>query len=50
MNAEQVYAILKKRIDSKGVTQDKVDKAIQSYLERNPIKKLEYNSETRALE
>lgn len=49
MTAEQVYAMLKKRIEAKGMTQDKVDKAIESYLERNPIKKIVYNSETRTL-
>lgn len=37
MTAEQVYAILKKRINSNGVSQEKIDKAVESYLERNPI-------------
>lgn len=37
MTEEQVYAILKKRINSNGVSQEKIDKAVESYLERNPI-------------
>lgn len=38
MTSEQVYAMLKKRINSNGVSQEKIDKAVESYLERNPIK------------
>lgn len=38
MTAEQVYAILKKRINSNGVSQEKIEKAVESYFERNPIK------------
>lgn len=37
MTAEQVYAMLKKRINSNGVSQEKIEKAVESYLERNPI-------------
>lgn len=37
MTAEQVYAMLKKRINSNGVSQEKIDKAVESYFERNPI-------------
>jgi hypothetical protein len=37
MTAEQVYAMLKKRINSNGVSQEKIDEAVESYLERNPI-------------
>lgn len=49
MTAEQVYAMLKKRINSNGVSQEKIEKAVESYLERNPIKKLVYDSKTRIL-
>lgn len=37
MTAEQVYAMLKKRINSNGVSQEKIEKAVESYFERNPI-------------
>lgn len=47
MDAKTVYAVLKKRIDTKGMTQEKVDRAIQSYLERNPIVKNEYDAQKR---
>lgn len=41
MTAEQVYAMLKKRINSNGVSQEKIEKAVESYLERNPISSLD---------
>ena len=41
MTAEQVYAMLKKRINSNGVSQEKIEKAVESYLERNPISNLD---------
>lgn len=37
MTAEQVYAMLKKRINTNGMSQEKIDKAVESYFERNPI-------------
>lgn len=37
MTSEQVYAMLKKRINSNGVPQEKIDKAVETYFERNPI-------------
>ena len=44
-----LYAILKKKINAQGITQEKIDKAIESYLERNPIKRNVYDSETRSV-
>jgi hypothetical protein len=45
----QMYGVLMRKIKAQGMTQEKIDIAIESYLERNPIKKIEYDSNKRLL-
>lgn len=45
----QIYGVLMRKIKAQGVSQEKIDIAVESYLERNPIKKIEYDSEKRLL-
>lgn len=49
MNANQVYAVLDKKIKTQGVSQEKVDKAVESYFERHPVERLKYNSTDRTV-
>ena len=35
----QIYGVLLRKVKAQGVTQEKIDIAVESYLERNPIKK-----------
>lgn len=45
----QIYGVLLRKVKAQGVTQEKIDIAVESYLERNPIKKIEYDSKKRLL-
>lgn len=45
----QVYGVLMRKIKAQGVTQEKIDIAVESYLEKNPVKKIEYDSKNRLL-
>nr|DAQ46417.1 MAG TPA: hypothetical protein [Caudoviricetes sp.] len=45
----QIYGALLRKVKAQGVTQEKIDIAVESYLERNPIKKIEYDSKKRLL-
>lgn len=45
----QIYGVLLRKIKAQGVSQEKIDIAVESYLERNPIKKIEYDSKKRLL-
>ena len=45
----QIYGALLRKIKAQGVSQQKIDIAVESYLERNPIKKIEYDSRKRLL-
>lgn len=44
-----IYAILKQKIRSMGLTQEQIDEYIKEYLERNPIQKFSYDSITRTI-
>lgn len=37
MTAEEVYAILKKQIQSGGATPEQIQQAVDQYLEENPV-------------
>lgn len=45
----QIYGALLRKVKAQGITQEKIDIAVESYLERNPIKKIEYDSKKRLL-
>ena len=45
----QIYGVLMRNIKAQGVTQEKIDIAVESYLEKNPVKKIEYDSKNRLL-
>lgn len=37
MNAEEVYALLNKKIKKGGITDDKIKQIVEQYLKNNPV-------------